>query len=100
MSLLEDLHELMRAINGGPGTSRKPMRLGDGSELSRLERALADWELVKDEPVVVGRLAVIKAARKPKRMLSVGKFPITPVEPDDDRLAAEAKRKRQEKSDG
>lgn len=41
MSLLDDLRELMLEINGGPGTGRKPMRLGDGSGLSRLEAALA-----------------------------------------------------------
>jgi len=53
--------------------------------IAELEEELADWRLVKDEPVVAGRLAVIKAA-KPKRMISVGRFPITPVTPADDRL--------------
>ena len=28
--------------------------------MARIRAALADWELIKDEPVVIGRLAVIK----------------------------------------
>jgi hypothetical protein len=61
-------------------------RASRDEEVERLRRELADWGLIRDEPVVIGRLAVIKAA-KPKRMVSVGRFPITPVEATDSRLA-------------
>lgn len=86
MSLLEDLHELLLIVNGGPGTSRKPMRLGDGSELSRLERALEQLPHLEEGA----------------RLLAMGdgKWTEENEEATAAWLAAEAERKRQEKSDG
>lgn len=80
--------EVVGAVSRAIADAEQRGAQASAAEVERLRAELVDWELVKGEPVVIGRLATIKAASapKPKRMLSVGRFPITPVEPTDDRL--------------
>lgn len=39
----------------------------EGEAILVIESALRDWELIKDEPVVVGRLAIIKLAAERRK---------------------------------